>query len=414
MSDDNLWESSGSVFRPSYSSTWLNCSGSLIPSMTAFDTAGTDAAVGTVFHELMAFWGDNGRPDDWLGQRRDIVQQYTGEVFEITIDEDMFSFGAECFARYEHIQGDRFYETRVDISSLTPIPDQGGTADLAICSLGVLDVIDYKYGIGVQVWALNNTQLLCYAWGFFCEYDWVYNFLVIRLHIAQPRLNHFDVWEITREQLLEFADWAKERALLAWMPNANRSPSPTACMWCKVRMACPAMEAARQALADLSFEVLDVSHEQQQAIVIREPILPAPVTLTTDQLAKIQVWRKLMEKWFSDGADELITRGLQGDDLGGLWKVAEGRSRRRWKDEEEAADGLARVGVAEDEMYERKLVSPNRSEKLLRAAGIRGPLLKSYLAILIDRPPGKPTLVPIGDNRAEVGSIVDDTFEGEV
>jgi hypothetical protein len=109
----------------------------------------------------------------------------------------------------------------------------------------------------------------------------------------------------------------------------------------------------------------------------------------------------------------LITRGLQGDPLAGLWQVAEGRSRRRWIDEYRAVEGLCFVGVDEADCYERKLVSPNQSEKLLRAAGVRGKLTKAYLNTLTERPPGRPTLVPIGANRAIVGSIVDDSFEGK-
>lgn len=412
MSDDRLWEDGqASIFRPSYSATSLFCAGSLIPSMTAEDTAGIEAAVGTVFHNLIAEWQLNGRPDYLLGQKVTVAD------FQIEIDDEMFVHADECLRRFGDFPGDRFVETRVNISSLTPIPNQSGTADLAICQIGDLDIIDWKYGTGVQVFAEKNTQLQCYAWGFFEEFDLIYDFQKIRLWIAQPRLDHFDVWEITRDQLFEFADFARRRWNAAWQPNADRTPSPKACQWCKVRLRCAALEAVRQSIADATFEPLDeitVSHEDQKAVAVLPPQAPRlepPVNLSTKQLARIYSFRKIMESHFKDIGEELIARGFQGDDLDGMWKVAEGRSKRKWRDEEDAANGLRRLGLDDDEIYQRKLVSPNHGEKLLRTVGVRGKLAKAYIGTLAERPPGRPTLVPIGDNRTEVASIVDDTFD---
>jgi hypothetical protein len=303
VSDDRLWEDGqASIFRPSYSATSLFCAGSLIPSITAEDTAGYEAAEGTVFHELIAEWQLNGRPDDWLGEKRTIING--NEVFTIEIDEEMYVHAEECLRRTADIPGDRYVETRVDISSLTPIPEQSGTCDLACCEIRVLDVTDWKYGKGVQVFAFKNTQLLCYGWGFFNEFDFIYNFQTIRLRIAQPRLDHWDVWEISRAELFEFAEWARARWAIAWQPNADRTPSPKACQWCKIQLRCAAFEGARQSLADLSFDVLDepISRQKQVAIVAfgsPKPTLEPPVNLSTQQLSRIYSYRKVMERWFA-------------------------------------------------------------------------------------------------------------------
>lgn len=424
MSDDVLWEddlehSGHSIFRPSYSATFLNCEGSLIPGLNADDFAGYDAAVGTVFHEIMAEWQANGRPDNELGQLRTIINQHkdgSQDIFNVVIDEDMFSFGEECLRRYEDIPGDRFYETRVDISDITPIPDQGGTADLAICQLGFLDIIDWKYGTGVQVWAFRNTQILLYAWGFFREFDHLYAFHTIRLHIAQPRLGHFDVWEISRSDLIEFSVYAKQRMIEAWVPNAPRRPSPKACQWCRVRVDCAALEAARQAICDETFESMEpVTHEDQKAIVAFNsppPSLEPPVRMSTMQLARILSYRKLMESWFKEAAETLISRGLGGEDLV-YFKVVDGRSRRVYSDEDEAAERYQALGLSDEDIYSQKLKSPNQMEPVLRAIGVRGKLTKDYLRLLAPPQPGRPTLVPDGDARAEIPSIVDDTFEAE-
>jgi hypothetical protein len=420
MSDDRLWEDGGSasIFRPSYSSTSLFCAGSLLPSMKADDSAGYDAAVGTIFHELIAEYQLNGRPDYALGQTRDVVNGDT--TYTIEIDEDMFIHADECLRRAAEIPGERYVETRVDISHLTPIPGQSGTCDLAVCGDGILDITDWKYGKGVRVDALKNTQLLCYASGFFHAYDHIYDFQTIRLRIAQPRLGHWDVWEITRDELLAFDEWARDRWAAAWLPNADRSPGPKQCQWCKVRTDCAAMEAARQAIADETFDILDeitVSHNEQKAVVSSDtavPHLEPPIQLPTERLARIYRFRGMMEAWFKDIGEELTRRGLQGDDLGGMWKVVNGRpGKRKWVDEDAAVQAFAKLGVPEDALYETKLISPLKTEKLVRAAGVKGKLGQQYVNLFTDRSAGKPTLVAIGDNRADVGSIVDDSFEGE-
>jgi len=391
-----------SVFRPSYSATSLFCAGSLLPSMTADDKAGYEAAEGTVFHELIAEWQLRGRPDHWMGQTREI----DGHTVEIV--EEMYVHAEECLSRVHGIPGDRYVETRVDLSSITPIPGQGGTCDLALCQQGVLDITDWKYGKGVQVFAHKNTQLMLYALGFYVEFNQIYDFQTIRMRVAQPRLNHWDLYEVTPDELLEFSEWARERWALAWLPDSPRSPSPKACQWCKIRLTCPALEVARQALVDLSFEALDV--DPQQPVEPVDPQITPPAELSTVQLAAIYRYRKLMESWFADIGDELIARGLSGEDLGGWWKVVEGRpGNRRWIDEDAAVRAFNKLGV---DPYEQKIRSPAQIEKLVRAAGVRNPVATQYVNLFTDRTPGKPALVPIGDARADLQAAVEDSFDG--
>lgn len=421
MSDDVLGEDGRRIFRPSYSATFLNCAGSLLPSLEAEDNGSWEAAEGTVFHSIMSIWQTEGRPDYMLGTTVSVINKRkdgTEEIWHVIVDEDMFSYGEICLEKYENIVGDVYVETFVDISEITPVPNQGGTADKAICQIGVLDIIDWKYGKGVQVFAFRNTQLLLYALGFFYAYDWIYHFQVIRLHIAQPRFDHWDVWEISREDLLAFAEEARAKMLDCMDPHAARRPGPKQCQWCKVRRTCAGWEAARSDLCDLTFTAMDepVTYEQQLAIVQRDPPMPQlvnPAELPTETIERILMYRKMMEAWFTDAHETLLARGMQNAGDLTIFKVVPGRSKRAYVDEEEAAERYRRLGLTDDEIYERKIKSPNKMEPELRKIGIRGKLMKAWLKLVAPPQPGRPTLVPAGSARSEIPSIVDQSFEGE-
>jgi hypothetical protein len=358
-----------------------------------------------VFHELIAHWQlINRRPDYLHGQTR-----FVG-IHQVAFDDEMFAYAQECLDRYAAIPGDRHIEVKIDISSLTPIPGQTGTSDLIIVNRPRLDVIDWKYGKGVKVFAPHNTQGLCYAWGAFQQFGG--DFDVIRIHIAQPRLEHFDVWEIDRAQLHQFAEWARVQWAEAWSGKAVRVPSPKACQWCRVKVTCPANQALVEALADDTFrdEMVEVGPDAEQD---PRPVLTftAPAELDTARLAWMYQYRKLVEDWFRLIGEELIERGLNGDDLAGLWKVAEGRQgRRNWVDEDVAANALIQMGLDPDDLWLRSLASPAHVEKLLRLIGIKGDLGRRYLSMFTQRANGKPTLVPIGDTRKSLGEVADETF----
>lgn len=423
--EDSLWEDGHSIFRPSYSATWLNCEDALISGLQKPDVAGRDAAVGTVFHSLMADWQRYGDQSRRLNEVVHIFKQFgdiTEEPWEIVIDDDMFIYGQDCLNYLEQFEPSiRLVEQRVDISDLTPIPDQGGTADNIFLSPGRLVVTDFKYGLGVQVFAEWNTQMLLYAWGAFTRYDWIFDFQTIEVHVLQPRLRHYDKFVITREQLIEWAAWAKERAAAAWKKNKNRTrtPSPKACLWCRVNTDCPALEALREEIADVSFddalkpEGVGATYTQDDLVNLpARPIikqLPDPVKLTTEQLSYIYRHRRLMESWFGRIAGELISRGLDGEDLI-VWNVVEGRTRRVWRDEMAIAAELEELGAEQDEIWISKLVSPNKAKPLFRRSGIRGKALDAHIAARVDRPPGQPTLAPSSDARSALPDY-SDSFE---
>ena len=408
MSDDRLWEEPVQVkFRPSYSATTLNCPGSLLASLAAPDASGVAAAEGTLFHRLIAEWQMTGdKPLYALGQAFPI------DGHTVVADDEMFTHAQTCLERYATLPGQPQIEVRVDISSLTPIPGQSGTADRVHVYPGTVEIIDWKYGKGVQVFARWNTQLLCYALGVVDRFGDEYLIETIRLHVAQPRLDHYDVWEISREELELWAAWARSQWQIAWEPDAPRIPSGKACQWCRVRIDCPARQVMLERVVAETFEEVVTAEEQQKALaaVPALPEPPPPPSLPTDRLAWLYRYRRTFELWFKDIGEELLRRGQEGEDIA-PWKVVEGRrGNRAWVNEPAAAHAVAHLGVSP---YPTTLASPAEVERRLGAVGIKGQAAKNFVALYTDRAPGKLTLAPTEDNRLANSAVVEEMFQAE-
>lgn len=404
-----------SVFSPSGSKMWLGCAGSLIPNMFASDDAGEDAAYGTVGHMVGETWLKEGaRPNHLLGTRHWVESGDWG--FQILVDDAMMEYVKRYVDWCKNLPGDHYVETRVSISELTPIPDQGGTADHAACTYQRMVITDLKMGKGVRVYAKENSQALLYALGFFYEWDWLYDFHEIVIRIAQPRLDVFEEWTVDRAYLLEFAEFVKVRAAAAWVHNAPRTPSAEACQWCKVQATCgPRMKQ----LFDVSegvFSTLDRDIEAGEVEEFREklhgdwtfkPVNPAE--LTTEDLDKIFGMRGTVERLWEKIAEEISRRANSGAKLKN-WKLVEGRSRRAFRNKHAAGAKLIELGCKPEEVFVTELVSPAGAEELLRKAGHKRSEWPDLLKGLVFRPPGKATLAPITDGRPAITDKTEGVF----
>jgi hypothetical protein len=427
-----------SIFAPSFSAAWIWCSGSLIPNLLENDSAGEDAAIGTVAHSIGEQWLKSGeRPDHLIGTVEHIDEG--DEIFSIAIDKVMLDYVERYVDWCEMLPGDHFVEQRVYFSRLTPIKKQGGTADHFALSPGLMVITDLKFGKGVPVYAaedlddpraiigdlddieairLNgNTQGLLYALGVFFKHDAKYHFDKICIRIAQPRLDNFDEWWTTREELLRFAEYVKIRAAAAWELNAPRRASAKGCMWCRVKTTCAAYLKLMNDLVDDCFDDLtaEVDASQMQEAIDRleqhEMIsLTNPGNLTTVQMAKVFLYRSLFEKWFSEMEKELESRANEGERVP-LHKLVESRSNRVWKGEKEAVDAVEEQGVSSLELYTVKMASPAQAEDLLVEHGIKRAEAKKIIAQAALKPPGKPTLVPETDKRRALVDPADEIFD---
>lgn len=453
-----------SIFAPSASALWLNSPGCLIPNVLAPDSAGEDAAYGTVGHDMGEKWL-RALPKHVFGLDPDLVQptideaeprQHLGEVrivkerdreFEIEIDQEMLDYVRKYVEWCVSVPGEHYTEVRVDFSDLTPIPNQGGTSDDAACSPGLLVITDLKMGKGVKVYAEGNTQLRLYAYGFFRQFDALYNFERIVIRIAQPRLEHFDEWKITREELLDFAfNEVRPKAAEAWALNGDRRPG----WWCKKAFCkvmgtcgawlnwiddqdggvfdaedtcmvceglgcdlCQGVVVDEDGVIEGQFYTVE-ERETTEAALLTGKLDPTPRRdpggMSTEAMARLLKYRPVIEKWFEQMERELESRAIDGETIPG-WKLVQGRAgRRSWLDEKEAVEVLTSVyGVPRLEVIS-KVVTPAAAADLVRKhLGGTKKSADHMLESLVKRPPARQTLAPDNDERQELST--DDVFD---
>lgn len=396
-----------SIFSASGSAMWANCSGSLIPHLHYPDTTSEEAAEGSVAHELGEQWLRSGiRPDHRVGEVVEV------DEFKITVTHTMLDYVQEYVDRCACLPGEHFIETRVDFSDLTPIERQSGTADHAACVPGRLTISDLKYGKGLMVSAQDNTQIALYAWGFFRKYDAEYHFKEIEMRIIQPRLDNYDSWVVSREELIALAEWLKSRAHAAWCHGAERVPGKKQCQWCRAKPDCAAyavfIKRVMEIDSDGVFDDLTTVTADDMANLAEEiecgmfTMKPTNIgTLTVEQKAVLWHYRKMVEDFFKALDEDLQQKAVQGVHVPGC-KVVEGRTDRQYVDERSTVEHLTFLGVPEENLYTRSMIGIGKTEEELRKLGYRRKDLPVLLSSIVSKPKGKPTMVAESDKRPAI------------
>lgn len=351
---------------PSGAERWFNCPGSIRQSQGIEEEPSPYADEGTKAHELAEYCLKNNiapyiAAGDYPVEMREYVKEYVD------------------FVKEEVTQGAKLYiEKRVSPN----IPDIYGTVDALILKDNLLQVIDLKYGKGVLVDAFENKQLLIYAYSAFVEYELCYDFKEVEIIIVQPRRESIIKYRIPIAQLKEFGEMLKEKVMAALDPNALIIPGKMQCKWCLAKGKC-------KPRADYNLKIAqeDFKNRLPEWISLRE---------FGDLLPKLDE----LIAWANDVKKQALKLSLHGEIIPG-YKLVEGRSVRRWKDnaEEELLDILV-----ESDLYTKKLVGIPKIEKKL---GKKHPILEK----IIEKPTGRPVLVPDADKRKEV-SIAELDFKG--
>jgi hypothetical protein len=128
--------------------------------------------------------------------------------------------------------------------------------------------------------------------------------------------------------------------------------------------------------------------------------LPNVDMLTDEQMSNVLASKSLIEGWISAISTHATERLETGTGFTG-YKLVEGRSTRRWYDDE-AAEFRLREMVGADKAIITKVISPTQAQKIL------GAKRKNEIAEMIVKPAGKPTLVPDSDKRLAINVTASD------
>lgn len=267
-------------------------------------------------------------------------------------------------------------ELKVDFSAY--VPEGYGTCDCIIIADDVMRVIDMKYGQGVPVSADNNPQLMLYALGAYLEYEMIYNIKSIQMTIYQPRLDSISTFDVYVDDLLAWADQIKPVAQEAF-DGEGEFCAGDHCRWCRAKAVC-------RARADKNLEL--ARHD-----------FAKPPTLSDDELAEVLKAAEELNAWAKDVADYALEQVRDHGKQYAGWKLVEGRSNRVYKDQDAVMETLLLSGFDRAIITEINLLGITKMEK-----AIGKKKFNELLAALIDKPAGKPTLVPESDSRPEIQS----------
>jgi hypothetical protein len=371
----------------------------------------TDAAFeGTIAHEVAAeclnlgvpantfvgtlFTAGDGTQLEFTDDLAIDVQSYVGYV------EHRLQMLRDEFAATGVLpQPELLVEHEIDISELTGEAGAHGTADAVLLGCGRMEVIDLKFGKGVQIEAEGNWQLRMYALGMLTDYERTIAVDDVATIIHQPRRKWIDESRYAVSELEEMKADILSSAAAVNSPNAMRVPGPAQCKFCRGKHRCPEYR---------EFVLTTVTGEDPSAVATPEDfenvalVMPQPSTTVAaaseDWLGVLMNSVDMIESWCRAVRAETEARLLAGAQVPG-WKIVEGkRGNRQWGSVEEAKAALEGFRLKVEEMYDLKLISPTTAEKLAKAGTI-GPRQWKKLQALITQNEGKPSVAPASDPR---------------
>ena len=230
-------------------------------------------------------------------------------------------------------------EQRLDFSKY--VEGGFGTGDCVIIADGNLHICDYKHGAGILVDAIDNPQLMLYGLGALELFDGIYDIDAVSMTIYQPRRSNVSTHTVFKESLYQWAEEVLKPAAEIAYAGGGEYNSGEWCQFCKAKYECRKRAERNMELAKLEFK--------------------RPPLLEDDEIESILGKIDALISWASDIKDYALQAAIGGKQWFG-WKLAEGKSNRKYVNEDAVAQTVQSAGY---DPYERKVMGITAMEKAL-------------------------------------------------
>lgn len=334
---------------------------------------------GTMLHDVIAeILGKNLPWDQFIGT------VYEGQVLTQELFDEKIVVALELLDEVDpHKRLEYEVETRVGFGDL--LPGVFGSTDLVGRIGNRAIVLDWKFGDGVVVDAVENEQLMFYAaacmrtessqWAFAGATE-------VELIIVQPPM--IKRWVTTKERIAQFERDLVKAVKAAQLPDAKIQHGDH-CRWCAAKPICPKMTGAVDRALITTLKEIDV-----------------------DTLGKYLKNAELLEDWIKDLrglAMQLLEKNLPVPG----YKLVPKQARRKWSDESKAKAALLELGLKESVVVETSVMSPAQAEKALKKRFSELPegLVKSESSGTTMAPESdpRPAVLQLGDLRATLSKL---------
>ena len=373
--------------------------------------SGTAAVDGTHSHTLLDTCIKTGLwPDAFNGQT---LKDHEGEFVVDKSRADRVKVAVDYVCNVSPPGARVLAESRVEPEWLIGRKDMGGTVDIQIHADRVLELIDYKDGIN-DAWVSAVMQMEQYAVGVLAGFklpvNGDYPFDTVRLTVIQPKLamrggDAIRSKNYSTREILDMIPVLVKEAAATDAPDAPLVPGESQCKYCRAKGSCSALAGNVMKEIGVMFQPV------QQVEMSVQAANKDPNTMSDQQIREIMEAAPLMRQLL-DGVEAEALRRFQAGQVIPGFKAVYGRGSRAWSlAEDEMAERLVKMGIPKASVWETKLVSPAKAEKLTWEKTKGGEKIKAQLSErqlktleseYIVKMAGKLTIVPESDSRPAV------------
>ena len=350
MSDAHKHENRGhALLSASGSSRWMNCTPSARMEEDIPSVESPYALEGTLAHELSEielkkYFGLITL--DEYKTRLAVIEE--NEYYSDDMPEFVDVYVTYCIEQVNYYKSfckdvEISIEEKIDLTAY--IPDGYGSNDFIIVADKYLEVIDLKYGRGVSVSAVENSQLMLYGLGSVFKHRLSYQMEDVKLTVVQPRTSSISSYVINVDKLEEWADTeVVTKAKIAHNGEGELNPGEW-CKFCKFKPKCRAI------------------YDQNQLMMQKD--FSNPNELTEDEIREVFEKADQITSWVNSVNAYVLSKLLNKEEFTG-YKLVKGRSTRKLVDTENLKNNLVDMGFSDiDYMSEPKLLGITAIEKLV-------------------------------------------------